>query len=225
LQKSLLAFAEILFSETATTHQGLISVISISTLGPGTQNGSWIICHDALSAWWEKEAQDYLASCGFKDRQWRAWGKVNKGTRYHRRLVGNRPELMPLDAHLNSDLKHEARKLVISTSGHLDEGDERRFGYGTPDALSKTLIHAWQHKVTSSRIVEDIERIPRALDAIIEAKGGLVPDCKLRSGRRKSRAKRTREPEQRTEEEVAVAELLRTHLREKVENAASVRDE
>ena len=57
---------------------------------------------------------------------------------------------------------------------------------------------------------------------IIEAKGGLVPDCKLRSGRRKPRGKRTREPEQRTEEELAVAEdeLLRTHLREKVGGAS-----
>ena len=124
--------------------------------------GSWIICHDALSAWWEKEAQDYLASRGFKDRQWRAWGKVNKGTRYHRRLVGNRPELMPLDAHLNSDLKHEARKLVISTSGHLDEGDERRFGYGRAGrtlqdadscvaAQGDELAHRRRHRANPSR--------------------------------------------------------------------------
>ena len=63
---------------------------------------SWWLCHDHLSAWWEKEAQQYIASRGFKDRQLRAWGSVNKGTRYHHSLVGNRPEMCPLDCILIS---------------------------------------------------------------------------------------------------------------------------
>ena len=111
-------------------------------------------------------------------------------------------------------------------SSHLDEDDERRFGYGTPDALSVTLIHAWQSKVRSQRIVEDIERIPLALNAIIEAQGGMVPDCKLRSGRRKPRSKRARDMDavngQQTEQELAVAEKLRELMNEKVQNAVSL---
>ena len=54
---------------------------------------SWVLMHDHLSAWWEKEAQDYLRERGFFDRQVRAWGDCNQDfSRYHESVVGDRPE-------------------------------------------------------------------------------------------------------------------------------------
>lgn len=100
--------------------------------------GLWWLCHNALSQWWEKEAQAYIASRGFKDRQLRAWGGTNKGTHYYHRLVGNRPEMMPLDAHLFADLKTAIRRHIVATAG-LDK--DERFKCGTEGELSQTLIN------------------------------------------------------------------------------------
>ena len=57
----------------------------------------------------------------------------------------------------------------------------------------------------------------KALPEITKAKGGLVPDCNLRSGRRQPRAKRARV--ERTPDEMDVAQLLRAQLCTKVEIA------
>ena len=154
---------------------------------------SWWLCHDHLSAWWEKEAQQYIASRGFKDRQLRAWGSVNKGTRYYHSLVGNRdgnrPEMCPLDAHLFADLKMAVSRHVVMTAV-LDVDDPRRFKMGTPTELSDTLCRCWTVYPEPERIVEDISRIPKTCDKIIEHGGGMVPDGVLRDGRRKQRGKR-----------------------------------
>ena len=79
---------------------------------------------------------------GFKDRQLRAWGSTNKSTRYHRKLVGNRPEMMPLDAHLFADLKTAVGRHVVVTAW-MDKDDNDRFKCGTPDELSSTLRRVW----------------------------------------------------------------------------------
>ena len=154
---------------------------------------SWWLCHDHLSAWWEKEARDYIASRGFKDRQLRAWGSVNKGTRYHHSLVGNRPEMSPLDTHLFADLKTAVGRHVVMTCG-LDLDDERRFKMGSPGELSDTLRRTWTVEPESWRIVQDISRIPSTVDKIVEHHGGVVPDSVLRDGRRKQRGKRPFKP-------------------------------
>ena len=151
---------------------------------------SWWLCHDALSTWWEKEAQDYIASRGFnKNRQLRAWGSTNKGTRYYHSLVGNRPEMMPLDSHLFADLKTAVGRHVVVTAG-LDKDDETRFKIGTPGELSSTLRKVWTLVPEPYRIIEDVSRIPSTIDKIIEYRGGVVPDEALRHGRCAQRAKR-----------------------------------
>ena len=42
---------------------------------------SWVIYHDALSAWWSEGAQEYMRSRGFAHRQMRGLGLTNNGTR------------------------------------------------------------------------------------------------------------------------------------------------
>mmetsp|Transcript_41321 Transcript_41321/g.113690 ORF Transcript_41321/g.113690 Transcript_41321/m.113690 type:complete len:84 (+) Transcript_41321:1174-1425(+) len=44
----------------------------------------------------------------------------------------------------------------------------------------------WEHTPTSERIVEDIDKWPRAIAAIIAAKGCIVPELDERKGRRKT---------------------------------------
>ena len=176
---------------------------------------SWWLCHDHLSAWWEKEARDYIAARGFKDRQLRAWGSVNKGTRYHHSLVGNRPEMCPLDAHLFADLKEAVRKHVVMTCV-LDKEDESRFKMGTPGELSATLIRTWTSHPEPYRIVQDISRIPATVDRIIEHHGGIVPDEELRHGRRAERGTRPFKPHHDCQ---AAVSRLRIELAAEVECA------
>ena len=65
---------------------------------------TWCLCHDALSAWWTPEARAYMASRGFgPERLLVAQSGTNDGTRYAEKLVGNSPELMPLDNNLFAD--------------------------------------------------------------------------------------------------------------------------
>ena len=50
------------------------------------------------------------------------------------------------------------------------------------------MAHAWEMEPTSVRIVEDIKALPQVLDVIIKAKGCVVKDEFLRTGRRSRRA-------------------------------------
>ncbi|EGB03551.1 hypothetical protein AURANDRAFT_67925 [Aureococcus anophagefferens] len=104
-----------------------------------THEHDFVIWHDALSAWWEDEAQDYLATLGFKDRQVCALDDTNaEFARYSHGLVGDSPELMPLDAHLFSDLSQELWRHVAITS-NLPESDPRRFSTGTPAEMERSV--------------------------------------------------------------------------------------
>lgn len=149
---------------------------------------SWVLFHDALTQWWEPEAQAHLASLGFPpSRQICAQGETNATNRYKGKLVGNSPELCPLDSNLFSDLEYSMKQHVALTC-HLDKDDKKRFKLGTPDEVSKTLRRCWEVAVTSERIVCDIRRWTAAIDAIIKAEGAKVPELDNRRGRRATRA-------------------------------------
>ena len=146
----------------------------------GTQYAdTWILYHDHLSAWWEAEAQAYLDERGFMDRQVRAFGETNvEFSRYHNSLVGNRPEMMPLDFHLFEDLDYAILQNIVATSS-LPAGHEDRYCSGTPRELASAMRCTWAHYPTSERIVEDITRWPIVLEKIIEHGGGTVPDLEV----------------------------------------------
>ena len=154
----------------------------------GTRHANtWVFYHDALSQWWEKGeggAQEYLASRGFADRQWRARGETNDkiDKNYRNKLMGDSPELMPLDSSLFGDLIEKVAMLVVST-GRM-EGEDR-YTMGTPDEAWRAMVEAWS-LVPEERILEDIGRFKSALEAIVAAKGAYVKDCDLRNGHRKA---------------------------------------
>ena len=123
-----------------------------------THEHDWKIYHDRLSQWWEKEAQEYLESKGFKDRQWRASRSTNDtiekakelGHRnwkyYIDKLMGDTPELMPLDSSLFNDLIEATGKAVVSTK---NEEDAKRYTMADPDNAWRTMRDMWTSRASS----------------------------------------------------------------------------
>ena len=62
--------------------------------------------------------------------------------------------------------------------------DLRRMKFGTPAEAWKTMVKCWTLEPTSERIIADISDFDNVLDHIIEAKGCVVPECRLRHGHR-----------------------------------------
>jgi hypothetical protein len=178
---------------------------------------SWWLFHDALSAWWEKEAQEYLEERGFRDLQLRAWGDTNADYhRYHESLVGNRPEMMPLDTHFFFDLADACDKNIAHTSsckmGPSDDPCKHgRYGAGTPIHLSHSLCLTWADYPSSERIVEDIQRLPLTIEQIIAHNGCLVPEAAIHK-KGCSRTKRKGQPAVRLSS--AVSEVVRQRTAE-----------
>ena len=145
----------------------------------------WVLGHDALSQWWEKGAQNFLRLLGFADRQLRAEGDTNAGeARYEGGLVGDSPELMPLDNNLFSDLVNVIFYHVALTSG-LENDDPKKFLFSLPRTASWTVRRLWAIAPKSARIVQDIRRWIDALKAIKREEGAVVRELnRLRKGRR-----------------------------------------
>jgi hypothetical protein len=110
--------------------------------------------------------------------------ETNKDNRYHLHVVGDSPELCRgLDSHGFADLKAMLNFCVALTSQY-EIDDPERFHMGTPAQVASSLSRAWEAAPTSSRICEDIKSFSRVLQCIVDAKGCVVHDEALRSGRR-----------------------------------------
>jgi hypothetical protein len=96
---------------------------------------TWMIYHDHLKIWWEKETQAYLKTlpCPIEGWESQTWynrqificGKTNNGLvskGYQNCLPGDSPKLMSLDCHLFADLQEGAAKNVALTY-HISKGD------------------------------------------------------------------------------------------------------
>lgn len=153
---------------------------------------SFVLFHDALKQWWEPEAQQHLLEkhgIG-PTRQLCIQGDTNEAVaaHYRNKLVGDSPELCPLDSNLFSDYEFAMRQ-NLAYSYWLPHNAEGKFLSGTPSEIQDLMERTWAHDgaVTSERIVEDICRWPAALKAIIEAKGAKVEWLDNRKGRRQSK--------------------------------------
>jgi hypothetical protein len=156
------------------------------------RENTWMIYHDHLTIWWEKESQDYLKTlpCPIEgnpnqtwyDRQIKICGENNDKVsfRYKGRLPGDSPELMPLDCHLFADVQEGAAKNVALTY-HLKEGDEDfacKYSFATPtkvyEALQRTIVAGCP---SPNRIGQDVKRIfEETLQCIVEAQGCYIED-------------------------------------------------
>jgi hypothetical protein len=159
--------------------------------GTGRED-TWMMYHDALSVWWEKESQDYLKSlpCPIEgnpnrtwyDRQIKICGENNDkvSNRYKNCLPGDSPELMPLDCHLFADLQEGAAKNVAITY-HIKATDEDvalKYSFATPAKVYESLQRTIAAGCPSpKRISEDIKRIfEETLGRIVEAEGCYIED-------------------------------------------------
>jgi hypothetical protein len=136
---------------------------SLTEMYAGTDHADdFVIFHDALSQWWEAGAQKHMEKRGFKDRQVRCLGDVNRDNRYYKeKLVGDSPELMRgLDAFGFADLAACLRYNVAMTSSYAVD-DARRFKTGTPSEMWDSVTRAWEIAPTSERLVQDILALPR----------------------------------------------------------------
>lgn len=166
-----------------------------------THEKDWCIYHDRLSSWWEKEeAQDYLASKGFKLRQWcsTSWTDDSITKYYKGMLMGDSPELMPLDSSLFNDLIEAIAKHVTATY-HIplptkETPQPDKYSMATPALAWETMTELWMSDVIpSARIFYDCDKFERALDAIIEARGCIVEEFNNRNGHRAVAARLGRE--------------------------------
>jgi hypothetical protein len=154
---------------------------------------TWLIYHDHLNIWWEKESQEYLKSlpCPIEgnpsrtwwDRQIKICGEENNSKvakRYRNCLPGDSPELMPLDCHLFADLKEGAAKNVALTF-HIKENDDDaalKYSFATPKKVYSALQRTIKAGCPSStRIFADIDRVfSSTLQRIIDASGTYIED-------------------------------------------------
>ena len=169
----------------------------------GREN-TWMIYHDHLKIWWEKESQEYLKSlkCPIEgapsrtwyDRQIKICGENNEKVvkRYRNGLPGDSPELMPLDNHLFGDLQEGAAKNVALTY-HLKDGDpdfHLKYSFATPRKVYTSLQRTIKAGCPSAnRIAEDIHRIfTDTLGRILDAEGTYIEDDSAKSVRHGVRA-------------------------------------
>ena len=148
---------------------------------------TFVIYHDALKEWWEPAAQQHLLEKhGISSaRQMCCKGDTNLkvAAHYRGKLVGDSPELMPLDNNLFADFEN-AMSHNIAHTADLPHGHPEKFLVGTPAEVQRTMLRTWEMAPTSVRIVEDVLRFPASLDAIIAAKGAKVEKLGKRKGRR-----------------------------------------
>jgi hypothetical protein len=136
--------------------------------------------------WWTAEAQQYIADKGFAYRQVRCMGDTNKavGARYKNKVVGDSLELCRgLDAYGFSDFKRCCERMRALTPVY-NWDDPWRFKFDTPTEAWNTMYRCWTLESTSDRIIADIEELENVLQAIIDAKGCVVPECRLRHDHR-----------------------------------------
>jgi hypothetical protein len=153
---------------------------------------TWMIYHDHLKIFWEKETIEYLKSLkcpiprddSTTNRTWferlikiEGANNVRVNARYNNTLPGDGPELMPLDNHLFADLR-EALARNIALTFWMPKSDARKYTGGTPHELYKSICRTIESNgVSEHRIIEDIRRIKDVtLDIILKSKGTYIED-------------------------------------------------
>jgi len=149
---------------------------------------TFIFYHDALSLMTSKESITYMKTKGI----YQHWLLPEAGLfskehdpslkRYQGRPVGNSPELMPLDSCLNRDI-HMAVDTACANTSAMKDDNPKKFSMRTPKHGTSAYLRLLQTNIapTSKRIVQDIELFPKAVVAISNAEGKLIPDLCARS--------------------------------------------
>ena len=167
-----------MFVESALIFQGTI------------HENDWVLYHDALTLFSSAASLQYMSDKGYKDHLILPQLGCNDGTIYKNRMVGMRPEMMPLDAHLNQDT-HESVDRHCNLTSHLPDGDPRKYSKRTPNHLRSAYKRIWDPELgteggaPSSKIIqEDIERVINQTYLAVFNRRGRVLDTSAYKGRR-----------------------------------------
>ena len=153
---------------------------------------TWRIYHDALSIMTSKSTKEWMAQKGYLER-WillsvDLYDNLPPEARrfYEGKPVGNSPEFISLDIHLNQDL-HSSHDFHSTITQNLLDDHPQKFDGSTPKRMSHSY-HRRFHPDTgvalsSDSIVEDVNRILQSLQSVLEAEECLI-DENARKGRR-----------------------------------------
>ena len=104
---------------------------------------TWMVYHDALSIMTSRSTKEWMKEKGYLDR-WilpssDLYDNLPSDARrfYAGKPVGNSPEFMPLDTHLNQDL-HSSHDFHATVTQDLIDNDPRKFDGSTPKRLSQS---------------------------------------------------------------------------------------
>ena len=118
-------------------------------------------------------------------------GVLLESQRYAGRMVGNSPELNPLDNSGFRDLRCSIA-LNVAATWHLPKNNNLKFSLATPAEITRTFLRIWDPAngvaPSSRRILEDVKKVLFSLRKIVEAKGHIVPGLVNRNGHRKPRS-------------------------------------
>ena len=152
----------------------------------------WYVYHDALSLLTSKASTEYMKQKGFYSHLILPQNGLNSGTVYAHRVVGNHPEMMPLDSHLNQDVHNAVDQHAVVTKS-IPWGHHLKFSKRTPKAMAKAYHRLWDPSLgihagvpTSKRIIQDISRIvDETYLSIVKHRGRALYGLHTCDGRRK----------------------------------------
>ena len=139
-----------------------------------------MVYHDALSLMTSKTTKEWRRKKGYL-KQWILPSEdlfdnlsVEVKSKYKKHPIGNSPEVMPLDAHLNQDV-HSSHDFHKTLFDNLSENHPKKFSGNTPYRLAFSYLRLF-HPVngitqSSKRIIKDITRVLDSLEKVRGARG------------------------------------------------------
>ena len=155
---------------------------------------TWMVYHDALSIMTSKNTKEWMRQKGYLQR-WILPSSdlynnlpIQARKAYQGKPVGNSPEFMPLDTHLNQDL-HTCHDYHATITQHLNDDDPRKFDGSTPKRLTNSYLRLYHPETgvapTSNRILQDVTRVLSSLEKVLDAEGCIIDET-IRTGRRRN---------------------------------------
>ena len=144
----------------------------------------WYFYHDALSLMTSKKNMEWMSKTkvgGLKlSKRWLLPQlRVNKGTPYEGKCVGNSPEFMPMDNSLNADLTR-SNDFHCRVTSKLDRDDPRKFSMETPKSILRGIHQLFECAEgedgvpDSKRIIHDCDQVWDSIYAVYQNKGAIV---------------------------------------------------
>ena len=150
----------------------------------------WLFYHDALSLMTARKTKEWMREKGYYDK-WllpttNLYTETNSPDllkRYRDNPIGNSPEFMPWDSHLNQDV-HASHDHHVTLTRHLKDTDPRKFDGSTPKRMSASYHRLLTMVPTPNRVLEDCSRVLDSFEAVYNRKGVILDEYGARRGRR-----------------------------------------